>query len=195
MKLNIKIILGILLSFIVLGITGVCAANIITTNEIKFDNTNSNLKSTDTQSAIDELYSKVKPIEFKLGDYVQMTPTKTSFTIPKTLTGYTENQTINPSELNLWRVIRINDDGTIDMVSEYVSKEGIYFSGRLGYINLIGTLNYIAKQYGNSNYTVSTRHFGYNGQTEFITDTNKIDQTTPPWESNTMSDSNETIGG
>lgn len=123
-----------------------------------------------------------------------MTPTKTSFSIPSTLTGYTSDQTINPSELNLWRIIRINDDGIIDMVSEYVSSSKIYFTGQIGYLNLIGTLNYIAEQYENSKYTVSSRHTGYINQTEYITNISKF--TYPPSLTSTTSDtSNETVGG
>ncbi len=107
----------------------------------------------------------------KIGDYVQMTPTSTSYTIPSSLTGYTSAQTINPSELKLWRIIRINDDGTIEMVSEYVSSTVVYFAGEAGYKNFVGALNTIAAQYANSNYTMSTRHIGYNNQTATITAT------------------------
>ena len=129
-----------------------------------------------------------------LGDYVSMTPTSTSYTISSSLTGYSSDQTINPSELNLWRVISINDDGTIDMVSEYVSSTTVYFYGQTGYLNLVGALNTIASQYENSNYTVGSRHMGYNGQTEYITDTSYF--TYPaPWKSTTTDNSNETVGG
>ncbi len=107
----------------------------------------------------------------KIGDYVQMTPTSTSYSIPTSLTGYTSAQTINPSELKLWRIIRFNDDGTIDMVSEYVSSTAVYFKGQTGYKNFVGALNTIAAQYANSNYTIATRHMGYNGQTATITAT------------------------
>ena len=40
-----------------------------------------------------------------------MTPTKSSYTTDKSKTGYSSTQTINPQELNLWRVIKINNDG------------------------------------------------------------------------------------
>ena len=55
-----------------------------------------------------------------------MTPTSTSYTLPNELSGCDGTSStciqkeINPSELNLWRVIRKNEDGTIDAVSEYV---------------------------------------------------------------------------
>ena len=117
----------------------------------------------------------------ELGAYIRMTPTSTSYTIPASLTGYTSNQTINPSELNLWRVIKKNEDGTIDVVSECVSSTPVYFSGKTGYINFVKGLNTIAAQYTNDKYVSSTRHMGYSNQTETITNTSKLNQTTPPW--------------
>ena len=109
-----------------------------------------------------------------LGSYVKMTPTKSSYTTDNSKTGYTRTQTINPQELNLWRVISINSDGTVDVVSEHVSSTAIYFQGLTGYKNLVGYLNVLASQYENSTYTKGSRAFGYNGQTEYITDTSKF---------------------
>ena len=131
-----------------------------------------------------------------LGSYVKMTPTKSSYTTDTSKTGYTEAQTINPQELNLWRVISINNDGTVDVISEHVSSTAIYFKGKAGYINLVGYLNELAKQYANSTYTKGTRYFGYNGQTEYIADDSKL--TYPaPWECSTGESCNpvESEGG
>ena len=121
----------------------------------------------------------------KLGDYVRMTPISTNYTITTAMTGYDSNQTINPSELNLWRVISLNVDGTMDLVSEYTSSTDVYFKGKTGYQNLVSSLNQIASQYTNSKYTTASRHMGYNGQTGTITDTSALDSTTAPWESST----------
>lgn len=109
-----------------------------------------------------------------LGDYVSYIPTSTSYTTDTSKTGYDSAQTINPSELNLWRVLKINDDGTVDIISEYVSSTQVYFQGKKGYLNLVGYLNELAKQYENNNYTKSSRYFGYNGQTRYITDDSKF---------------------
>ena len=127
----------------------------------------------------------------ELGDYISMTPTSTSYTLPNELSGCTGvsstciQNTINPSELNLWRVIRKNEDGTIDVVSEYVSSKGVSFYGKTGYINYIKALNEVAAQYTNEKYVARTRHIGYSNQTEVITDTSKLEQTTAPWRSHT----------
>lgn len=123
--------------------------------------------------------SKPTTSTLALGDYVSMTPTKSSFTTDKSKTGYSTTQTINPQELKLWRVISKNSDGTYDVVSEYVSSTMVYFKGRAGYQNLVGYLNVLASQYENSTYTKDSRHFGYNAQTEYITDTSKFTSTAP----------------
>ena len=65
-------------------------------------------------------------------------------------------------------------------MSEHVSSTAIYFQGQTGYLNFVGYLNVLAKQYENSTYTKGSRAFGYNGQTEYITYTSKF--TNPaPW--------------
>ena len=57
------------------------------------------------------------------------------------------------------------------MISDSVSYTQIYIKGTTGYQNFVGYLNVIASQYETTGITVGSRHFGYNGQTEFITDT------------------------
>ena len=124
-----------------------------------------------------------------------MTPTKSSYTTDTSKTGYYVTS-INPQELNLWRVISLNDDGTVDVISEHVSSTTIYFKGQTGYLNFVGYLNELAKQYENSTYTKGSRYFGYNGQTEYITDTSKF--TNPaPWTCDTGGSCNpvESQGG
>ena len=131
-----------------------------------------------------------------LGDYVSMTPTKSSYTTDTSMTGYERAQTINPQELNLWRVIKLNDDGTVEMISEHVSSTSVYFMGQTGYQNFVGYLNVLASQYENSTYTSGSRYFGYNGQTEYITDTSQF--TNPaPWTCSTGESCNpvESQGG
>ena len=104
----------------------------------------------------------------KIGDYINYKPSNTSYTISASDTTYSSDQTINPSELTVWRVIRKNSNGTVDIVSENVSSKTVYFgnSKEVAYKNCIGTLNKIAKAYENSMYTVGSRHMGYNGTAE-----------------------------
>ena len=206
---NYKWIIGIMIG-IILSLTGVYAATQYTSKNIYYNNEKSSLSSEDVQGAIDELAAKAKApagsscpsgyvcfqkkTTLALGDYVSMTPTKSSYTTDKSKTGYSSTQTINPQELNLWRVISINDDGTVEMISEHVSSTEVSFAGQTGYQNLVGYLNVLASQYENSTYTIGSRHFGYNGQTKYITDTSKF--TTPaPWTSSTGSSTVDIQGG
>ena len=139
--------------------------------------------------------SSVSTMNFKLGDYVKMTPTSTNYSVTTAMTGYDSDQTINPSELNLWRIVNINVDGTIDLVSNEVSSVDVYFKGKIGYQNLVSSLNQIASQYTNSKYTVASRHMGYSNQTGTITDTSVLDSTTEIWKSSTSTNSNEEVRG
>ena len=208
---NYKILIGLVVG-ILLSVTGVYAATQYASENVYYNNRNSTLSSADVQGAIDELSDKYKKIygdgtscpsgyvclqkknTLALGDYVKMTPTKSSYITDTSKTGYTSTQTINPQELNLWRVIKLNDDGTVEMISEHVSSVAVYFSGKTGYQNLVGYLNVLASQYENSTYTKGSRYFGYNGQTEYITDTSKF--TNPaPWTSSTGSSTVESQGG
>jgi hypothetical protein len=201
---NSKILVGIILG-ILLSLVGVKAAsNTEKGTNLLYNNSKSGLSSTNVQDAIDEVYNNSfcpsgyvcvkKKTTLALGDYVKMTPTKSSYTTDKSKTGYSSTQTINPQELNLWRVIKINDDGTVEMISEHVSSTEVYFEGKTGYQNFVGYLNVLASQYENSTYTTGSRYFGYNGQTEYITDTSKF--TKPePWTSSTGSSTVESQGG
>ncbi len=206
-KNNLIVVIGFIIG-IIISATGVYAATIIGKgSDLTYSNTSSGLSSTNIQGSLDELYKCKENLNcpegkicvknnLKLGDYVKMTPTKSSYTTDTSKTGYSSNQTINPQELNLWRVISINNDGTVDIISEYVSSTVIYFQGLTGYQNLVGYLNVLASQYENSTYTKGSRHFGYNGQTEYITDTSKFTNS-PPWACSTGGSCNpvESQGG
>ena len=202
-----KVILAIAIGFLLSG-AAVSAAEVLYSKNFTYSTSNSTLKSTNVQGAIDELAEKSKsycPSKYKcykkksspgVGDYVKMTPTLTSYTTDTSKTGYTSTQTINPSELNLWRVLKVNSNGTIEMISEYTSSTSVYFRGQTGYQNFVGYLNVLASKYENSKYTSGSRYVGYNGQTEYITDTSKITSTTAPWTSSTGGSSTvESQGG
>ena len=207
-KNNLIGVIGFIIG-IIISATGVYAATIIGKgSDLTYSNTSSGLSSTNIQGSLDELYKYKENIDcpegkiclkqknsLALGDYVKMTPTKSSYTTDTSKTGYYVTS-INPQELNLWRVISLNDDGTVDVISEHVSSTTIYFKGQTGYLNFVGYLNELAKQYENSTYTKGSRYFGYNGQTEYITDTSKF--TNPaPWTCDTGGSCNpvESQGG
>lgn len=190
--------LSFLICFLITGGVAVTATSLITSREVSYDNSTSGLDSETVQDAIDELWINNCQNIFKVGDYVQMTPTLSSYTTEPKYTGYSSTQTITPTELNLWRVIRTNSDGTVDAVSEYVSSRSVAFNGTVGYQSIVGYLNILASKYENPKYTVGSRYMGYNGQTEFISDTSYFDGTRaiPSWPdtSNNTSAMNEHLG-
>ena len=199
MKRIKKNIFGFIIGALLFTGISVYALNKIYATDVDIDTTNiSELSSGSTlKDALDGLYKKANstdcPSGYKcytkksipeVGDYIKMTPTSTSYTTDTSKTGYTRTQTINPSELDTWRVIKVNSDGTIEIVSENISSTAVYFRGQTGYKNLVGYLNELANQYQNTKYTIKARYMGYNGQTEYLTDTaNTVDSTatTAPW--------------
>ena len=197
---NEKILIGFIIGFLVSSIVVVYAATYLGTgSELTYNNASSGLSSTNVQDALDELYRKkdrcptgyacfIKKTSLALGDYVSYTPSLTTYSATFTETPSRDYGTgsinFSPSELNLWRVIKINNDGSVDIVSEYTSSKTMFFGGLNGFINYVGLLNHLASQYENSAYTSGSRYFGYNGQTEYITDTSMITYP-PPWTCNT----------
>lgn len=143
-----------------------------------------------TATSYETLAEKVE-----LGDYINLSPVATSYQIPTSLTGYSSVQTINPRELSLWRVIRKNANGSIDVVSEYVSNVDVHFYGKEGYKKLAGSLNEIVSSYTNPKYVTATRHIGYNGQTVNLTDETVFNATVSPFVGTTQDNTNEIHGG
>ena len=213
MKRIRKNIFGFIIGALLFTGISVYALNKIYATSVDVDTTNiSELSSGSTlNDALNGLYKKANsttcPSGYKcytkkstpqVGDYIKMKPTLTSYTTDTSKTGHTSTQTINPSELDTWRVIKVNSDGTIEVVSENISSTAVYFKGQVGYKNFVGYLNVLANQYQNSKYTIKARHMGYNGQTEYLTDTaSTVDSTstTPPWTSSTGSSTVESKGG
>ena len=167
------------------GMTPISSSSFTMSSQISYDNSKTRVNCNDVTCMLDLLYTytdigTTNKVNLEVGDYVSYTPTVTSYPIDTTYTGYTSSQTIYPSELNLWRVLNINSDGTIDLISEYVSSTDVYFKGFAGYKNFVGYLNVLASQYETEGITKGSRYFGFNGQTEYITNTSMF-TTTPPF--------------
>ncbi len=206
MKKILKNRIFLVIMTLIIGISGTLfAATTYKASDVLY--TSSDGISMNVNEAIEDLYKNFCPSKYKcykthatpeIGDYIKMTPKSTSYKTSTSKTGYSSTQTINPSELNLWRVIKINDDGTMEIVSENVSSVSIYFLEGTGYKNYVGYLNVLANQYQNSKYTIKARYMGYNGQIEYLTDTaDTVDSTstTPPWDGSTGSSTVESKGG
>ena len=190
-------IYGLILAIILVTVIHVVAGTKIDSSSISVDTTNiSNLSANATlKDALDALYVKAEARESmgcpsyyyceklkstpEVGDYIKMKPPLKAFTTDKTKTGYSSAQTIYPYRVDLWRVIKVNNDGTIEMVSNEPASEEINFYGKAGYMNYIGYLNVLASKYENSKYTVGSRHMGYSNQIEYLTDDTKLNEMRP----------------
>ena len=160
-KKNFKLVIAFSLGF-VLASTGVYAANTIYSKNVTYDNSNSGLEATNVQDALDETYTKCFPPVLATDKIMNL---------------YNDGSNTSGKELNLWRVISINDDDTLDVISEYVSSTTLEITGRQtqtseptvsDYKTYVSQLNDFVTRYENNKYTIDSRAFGYNGQTESI---------------------------
>ena len=103
--------------------------------------------------------TKVTREMLEVGDYVEYTPdTASAYSLTTAVSGYTSNQNI-PQETMKWQIMNINEDGTIDLVSENATTQRIYLKGALGYNNGVYVINDICKkQYSNKNLNVTARN-------------------------------------
>ena len=97
--------------------------------------------------------------DLQVGDYVAYTPgseTASSYSLTSAESGYTSAQTVSRVDNLSWRVLSINDDGTVDLISS--TPTFIYFTGALGYNNGVYLLNDIsAKLYSNNSLGATAR--------------------------------------
>ena len=150
-------------------------ANLAGENKInvKFDDTGN-------QYIIDKTgqISKFEPVDrtgLKVGDYVNYTyDDAESYLLTGEVSGYTSNQIINQVKELKWRILSINDDGTVDLVSENPTDKTFYFKGALGYNNGVWVLNDICeKQYSNSSLGITARSINLEDFEQKLTDTGK----------------------
>ena len=98
------------------------------------------------------------------GDYVSYTPSLTAIEYGGTGTG--NFQLVTPSELNVWRVLKLKTNtNKIEIISHNVSTKCISFQGKDAYRSYVGILNNMASGYETSGITVGSRHFGYDSTT------------------------------
>ena len=100
--------------------------------------------------------------DLQVGDYVDYKPgseTKSSYPLAAAESGYTSAQTVSRVDNLSWRVLSINDDGTVDLISSSLaSTNTFYFQGALGYNNGVYLLNDIADElYSNDSLGVTAR--------------------------------------
>lgn len=93
----------------------------------------------------------------KAGDYVDYTPTSGTYTMSSTYSGYDSDQEYTTEDLG-WRVLNVNNDGTVDLISSKPTSAYIYFLGALGYNNGVYLLNEMcSKLYSNTTKQATAR--------------------------------------
>ena len=110
----------------------------------------------------------------KVGDYVDYTPdtaTEKTYDSEKLKKGgYTgsSQQALSKENIN-WRVLRKNDDGSIDLIGD-ATNNSVYFSGALGYNNGVYLLNDICKElYSNSTHHITARSVNLEDMEKWLT--------------------------
>ena len=94
----------------------------------------------------------------KIGDYVEYTPdTASTYSLTSAVSGYTSNQSIMQETMK-WQIMSVNEDGTVDLISETSTSQKVYLFGDLGYNNGVWILNDIcSKQYSNKSLGITAR--------------------------------------
>ena len=104
----------------------------------------------------------------EVGQYVKYVPdtyvnpedSSSNYSLPSNVSGYDTPQEIPQAQNLTWRIMSINNDGTVDLISNTTEDEEIYIylRGATGYNNGVYILNDIAeKQYSNSSLGVTAR--------------------------------------
>ena len=111
----------------------------------------------------------------KVGDYINYKPDTEegkTYSLLGAQSGYSSNQTIAKETLN-WRILKIKDDGSIDIISDLTSNRA-YFQGALGYNNGVYLLNDICKElYSNTTKGVTARSVNLKDMEDWLTDAGK----------------------
>lgn len=114
----------------------------------------------------------------KIGDYVDYHPTEVKTPYDKfgeTYTGYANATDIGQDSDLQWRVLNINSNGTIDLISASPTSKSVYFKGARGYNNGVAILNdYCKTMYSNASKKAVARSLNI----EDIQDKMKVDEET-----------------
>ena len=111
----------------------------------------------------------------KVGDYINYKPDTAEgkhIQLLGTQSGHDSDQIISQENLN-WRILKINDDGSIDIISDLTNNK-IYFKGALGYNNGVYLLNDICKElYSNTSKGGTARSVNLKDTENWLTDAGK----------------------
>ena len=112
--------------------------------------------------------------KLKIGDYVDYKYKNGSDTyqLSKTYSGYTSNQEISQDKNIKWRILNIDENNKVDLISAEPTSQEVYFRGFLGYNNGVDLLNDICeKLYGNNTNGIEARSINLKDMETHLTDT------------------------
>ena len=110
----------------------------------------------------------------KVGDYVDYTyDTASAYSLSKTYSGYSSNQTISQTNSLKWRILSI-ENNQVTLISSIPTEESVCLTGALGYNNGVYLLNDIcAKLYSNKVLGITARSVNLDDIEDQMTDTGK----------------------
>ena len=173
--LVVTIVILLIISAVTINL--VIDEDLFTTTKDTFNAANQSI--TDTQNKTNELISEWNYISsgikggttdpeldrsiLSVGDYVDYQPdTAADYAYPlsEEVTGSSSNGSTYPQETTAlkWRIMSINEDGSVDLISATPTSTNLYFEGALGYNNGVYVLNDLCKMmYSNSTLGVTAR--------------------------------------
>lgn len=147
MKRNDRGISLIIVVIIVMAVLIVALGGFLVVKIVK---NNKNKQQPQVQAPQQQVSTPTPPAEepkLAVGDYVAYTPDgKSSYPISGNVTGDVESSTTARVEELEWRVLNINDDGTIDLIATETINTGIKFSGPVGFNNAVFLLNDLCEE-------------------------------------------------
>ena len=163
---------GLLITVIIIIILLVIA--LISLVLVKFVFNKDTKKPNNQGQNVSEPPSEPEKQNIKIGDYIAYVPDKSEkYIVEGTTSGAANNSRdgIKQETLN-WRVLNINEDGSIDIISEEPTTAEVYFGGALGYNNGTYLLNDICEMlYSNKNLKSKARSINLEDIEGKMTDT------------------------
>lgn len=114
------------------------------------------------QNETQEVEKNSKLSEVQVGDYVSYkAEVGKSYTAKSDRTGYSKDQEVKVKGDEKWRVFKVNDNGTVDLISANgigtSTREQIQFVGENGYNNAQNEINNMVQIYGTNEFAESVR--------------------------------------
>ena len=163
---------GVLITMIIIIVLLILAVLGFVLLRFVFSNKSNNNENTIQNQNVNPPSNTSNPIQ--VGDYVDYVPDNASnYLLTEKTTGSIENNEagIEQEELR-WRILSINDDGTVDIISEEPISTEVYFKGVSGFNNAVYLINDLCeKQYSNEELGATARSLSLVDLENNMTDT------------------------